>query len=298
VGPAITFETDALGNVPCVYTYLRTQSQAAAGLYRKNPVMCVAKYASQFLPKHGRKIAVNESCVTYVVGGHIRGIVRNSSILSLLKGHTATVCDMEFLHPTEKLLENSASCSVLGSVAEDGVAYVWRLLRRDAPDGAPKEEGTFEIADFVPIKHPNMDTGRKYSRIAFRPGNGSVVADNGIGVAVLLVDPECPDVRIVEMVKMGEKIMARDTTLAAAKESHDSYAVDSAVPASSCLWLDENIVVVARGPSVLLWSFKQNECIGRLPRQSKTAVQALHNMGNRTVLVAVDEGKTLEVGQR
>ena len=282
--------------IPVHFTYDRDEAQITAAARRNIEVMPVARYASQFLEGHGRKVAVNDSVVAYVVGGHIRGIVRNSSILALLKGHESTVVDMEFLSSSEKSVGPAgASCSVLGSVDESGVAYIWRLLRTGPPDGPPQEQGTFQIADAIPVVHPLSSSGAGYHHIAFRPGNRAVVAANGVGVALLLVDRNSPDIRSMEMVKMGGDKIERENMLYACEESIDEFGVDASVSVTAGIWLNEHVVVVARGSSVMFWHYQSATCIGRLPRRAETEIHSLHALPDDVLLVTACNGRMLEI---
>ncbi len=164
------------------------------------------------------------------------------------------------------------------------VCVRWRLLRNDG------EENSFKVADSIPIAHSKLTEGGKYSRIAFRPGAGSVVADNGVGVAVCLVDLTSPDLRLVEMVKMDAEVMVRDKYLRGADELRVGGVapLGDNVPVSACTWMDEHIVAVSRGENVHMWKFEMGTCAGKLPRTAKTKVHSLHTVEPNVLLVAVD----------
>lgn len=268
-------------------------AQREAASSRDLRVTQVTKYASQFIEKHRRKIAVNDQIITYAVGGHIRALLRNTTVRSLLKGHDSAVVDIEFLGQEKLEPTTNDSISVLGSVAEDGSVYVWKIVRRDT-DGEP---GNLDVADSIRFEHPDIDQGRSYSRIAFRPGSGSIIADKGIGVAMILVDSESPDVRLVELVKMNEKMMVRDKFLRAAKELDDDNDKDVKTPVDSAAWLSERMAATSRRGKVFLWNTDGTlaHCIAMLPRDKTTKVTALHALNQEALLLEVESGRELEV---
>lgn len=283
---------DASGRIHAEFEYsVAAQREAASACDLR--VTQVTKYASQFIPKHRRKIAVNDQIITYAVSGHIRALLRNTTVRDLLKGHDSAVVDIEFLGQEKLEPATNDSISVLGSVAEDGSVYVWKIIRRDVPG----EPGKLDIADAIRFEHPEIDEGRSYNRIAFRPGSGSIIADKGIGVAMILVDGESPDVRLVELVKMNEKMMVRDKFLRAAKELDEGTDRNFNSPIDSAAWLSERMAATSRRGKVFLWNTDGTlaHCIAKLPREKTTKVTALHALNHEALLLEVDSGRELEV---
>lgn len=254
----------------------------------------IASYTSQLIENHDRKIAVNDRIIAYAVGGHIRAILRNSGVRDLLKGHGSAVADIEFLSAHERRLEPDSgdSISILGSVADDGSAYVWKLIRND--DG---EEDTLTVSDAIRFEHPDMKDGRSYKKIAFRPGPNSIIAEKGIGVAMILVDGKSPDVRVVELVKMNDKMMVRDKFLRAQNEKSDMREAIDSTPVDSAAWMSERIVATSRGGRVHLWNADStlSTCICRLPREKSTRVTSLHAFRQEALLLVVEHGRELEL---
>lgn len=181
--------------------------------------------------------------------------------------------------------------SILGSVADDGSVYVWKIVRNDS---APQDN--LDIADAIRFEHPDYEQGKSYRRIAFRPGPNSIIAENGIGVAMLLLDGEATDLRVVEVVKMNDKMMVRDKFLKARNE-----VSDQGVKAEGCIdaatWLSERYVATSRGGHVFLWNADStfSSCIARIPRDKSTRVTGLHALKNDVLLLIVEAGRVLEV---
>lgn len=252
----------------------------------------ITHYSSQLLESHQRKIAVNNEVVSYGVGGHVRAMLRHSPARCLLKGHNSVVADIEFLSFQESRFDNRSSdhISILGSVADDGSVYVWKLVRNGLGD-----DQTLDVADAIRFEHPDFDKGKSYKRIAFRPGPNSIIAENGIGVAMLLLDINSTDLRIVELVKMNDKMMVRDKFLRARHEVVDGDTIDANLDAAA--WLSETIVATSRGGHVFLWSCDNNSscCIARVPRDPKSQVTAIHSLHQDTLLFVVSHGRELEV---
>lgn len=248
----------------------------------------VTMYASQLGDGGGRKIAVSNAVVSYIVGGHIRAIERASSASTLLKGHQASVIDTEFLSVREKSLgDHGPHVSVLGSVGEDGLAHIWRLSRANA---------VFEVSDKLSIPHPLADRDGHYSRIAFRPGSGSIVAANGLGAAVVLLDLNSPIVRVAEIVKMNGETMLRNHFLNPSAEAPGLNATPLGENASACVWQCENVISVARGRSVTFWSFlNAGTYVGRLPRIVETPIHQMIALEPEILLLSVEEGRTIEI---
>lgn len=252
----------------------------------------ITHYSSQLLESHQRKIAVNNEIVSYGVGGHVRAMLRHSTARCLLKGHNSVVADIEFLAFQESRLDNRAAAdhiSILGSVADDGSVYVWKLVRNG--DG---DEQTLDVADAIRFEHPDFDKGKSYKRIAFRPGPNSIIAENGIGVAMLLLDINAPDLRIVELVKMNDKMMVRDKFLRSRHEVSESE-VEGNLDAAA--WLSETIVATSRGGHVFLWNADNTYscCIARVPRERTNTVTAIHTLMQDVLLFVVGHGRELEV---
>ena len=252
----------------------------------------ITVYASQFQDTHSRKIAVNDHIITYAVGSHIRAILRNSTVRSLLKGHDAAVADIEFLSLSENRLEPSGdNISILGSVAEDGSVYVWKIVRNDSG-----EQDTLADADAIRFDHKDSQKGRSYQRIAFRPGPNSIIAENGIGVAMLLLDTKDTDLRVVEMVKMNEKMMVRDKFLKAKSEVSDG-SPKAEGPLNAACWLSERILATSRGGHVFLWNADStfSTCIAKIPRDNTSIVTGLHPLANGVLLLLVNHGREIEL---
>lgn len=254
----------------------------------------IAVYNSQYLDKHDRKIAVNDHIITYAVGGHIRAILRSSTVRALLKGHQSTVADVEFLYAQEKAVDpnSGGGISILGSVADDGSVYVWKLVR-----SSKSNEETLEVADAIRFEHPDINDGRCYRRIAFRPGPNSIIAENGVGVAMILLDGSSADVRVVELVKMNDKMMVRDKFLKSHKELDDIKDIEEPVPVDSAAWLSERVIVTSRGGKVFLWNADStlSSCIARLPRDKTSKISSIYSLNQDTLLLVVEGGRELEV---
>lgn len=254
----------------------------------------IAVYNSQYLDKHDRKIAVNDHIITYAVGGHIRAILRSSTVRALLKGHQSTVADVEFLYAQEKPIDpnSGGGISILGSVADDGSVYVWKLIRNSKND-----DETLEVSDAIRFEHPDISDGRCYRRIAFRPGPNSIIAENGVGVAMILLDGSSADVRVVELVKMNDKMMVRDKFLKPHKELDGTKDVDRPAPVDAAIWLSERVIVTSRCGKVFLWNADStlSSCIARLPRVKTTKITSMYALHQDTLLLVVEGGKELEV---
>lgn len=292
--PGVEIIDSAHGNRICArYEYDSVKEKDAVSA-RDLRVTLISSYASQYIENHDRKIAVNDRIITYAVGGHIRAILRSSGVRDLLKGHGSAVADIEFLYEQERRLEPDSgdSISVLGSVADDGSAYVWKLVRNE--DG---EEDSLTVADAIRFDHPEMNEGRSYRKIAFRPGPNSIIAEKGIGVAMLLIDAKSPDVRVVELVKMNEKMMVRDKFLRAQNEKDDKSERNDSAPIDSAAWMSERIVATSRCGKVFLWNADStlSSCICRLPRERSTRVTSLHAFAEEALLLVVESGRELEV---
>lgn len=283
--------TDGNGRILAHYEYSVPQKDAVGT--RDMRLTPITSYNSQFLEKHRRKIAVNDQIITYAVGGHIRALLRNSGIRALLKGHDSAVADIEFLGHEKRLEETASdSISVLGSVAEDGSVYVWKLVRNDED-----KDDKLEVADAIRFEHPDIGDRRSYNRISFRPGSGSIIAEKGIGVAMILVDRQSPDVRFVELVKMNEKMMVRDKFLRAQKEIGSGSGKDASAPIDSAAWLSERMVATSRCGRVHLWNTDGTlaTCIATLPREKTTRVTSLHALSHEALLLEIESGRELEV---
>lgn len=292
-GVEVHVETPQGKRIAASYEY-KTSNHKDAVSKRDLRVSQIAVYNSQYLEKHTRKIGVNDNIITYAVGGHIRAILRNSTVRALLKGHGSAVADIEFLYAQEKEVEPNSGCgvSVLGSVADDGSVYVWKLVRNY--NGS---EETLEVADAIRFEHPEIDEGRSYRRIAFRPGPNSIIAEKGIGVAMILIDAKSEDVRVVELVKMNDKMMVRDKFLKAHNEMDGKKEKKEAAPIDSAAWLSERIIATSRCGKVYLWNADStlSACIARLPREKSTRVTSLHSFNQDALLLVVDSGRELEV---
>ena len=273
------------------YVYKNSaQKDAVSG--RDLRVTQITVYASQFLERHERKIAVNDHIIAYAVGGHIRAILRSSTVRSLLKGHDSSVADIEFLSTKENRIDSSVgeNTSILGSVADDGSVYVWKIIRGDG------DQATLNVADAIRFEHLDYDKGRSYRRIAFRPGPNSIIAENGIGVAMLLLDGESSDLRVVELVKMNDKMMVRDKFLKGRNEIvENGEKAEGNIDAAT--WLSERVVATSRGGHVFLWNADSNfsGCIARIPRSQPTRVTGLHAFNSDTLLCVVEAGRELEL---
>lgn len=281
------------GNRICArYVYDPIKEKDAVNA-RDLKVSKIAAYTSQLNDKHDRKISVNDCIITYAVGGHIRAILRNSGVRALLKGHEGQVADIEFLYSQERRLDASSSdcISVLGSVADDGSVYVWKLVRND-----DREEDNLTVADAIRVEHPQMTDGRWYRKIAFRPGPNSIIAEKGIGVAMILLDPESADVRVVELVKMNDKMMVRDKFLRAKNEKGEDKD-NSETPIDCAAWMSERIIATSRNGQVYLWDADStlSTCLSKLPRESKTRVNALYAFKEEALVIVADSGREIEV---
>lgn len=321
----------------------RVSSSTSTPVARDARVTQVALYSSQLLESHGRKIAVSDHILSYAVGGHIRAILRHLSARCLLKGHSSVVADIEFLSFMESRLDNETAdhISILGSVADDGSVYVWKLARSatsqtsnlssanvssspnvvaptsplstasDSTSNGTSNSNTnvnstntkncsFNIADAIRFEHPEFDKGKCYKRIAFRPGPNSIIAENGIGVAMLLLDMGATDLRIVELVKMNDKMMVRDKFLRARNE----FAVGDSLKAEGNLqaatWLSETVVVTSRGGHVFLWNAENtlSNCFARVPRESTSPVTAIYTLDQDVLLFVTSNGCGVEVWER
>lgn len=292
-GVEVHVDTPQGKRIAAKYEY-KTSNHKDAVSKRDLRVSQIAVYNSQYLEKHTRKIAVNDNIITYAVGGHIRAILRNSTVRALLKGHGSAVADIEFLYAQEKEVEPNSGCgvSVLGSVADDGSVYVWKLVRNYIGS-----EETLEVADAIRFEHSDIDEGRSYRRIAFRPGPNSIIAEKGIGVAMILIDAKSPDVRVVELVKMNDKMMVRDKFLKAHNEVDSKQEKKEPAPIDSAAWLSERIIATSRCGKVYLWNADStlSACIARLPREKSTRVTSLHSFNQDALLLVVDSGRELEV---
>ncbi|CAN8068467.1 unnamed protein product [Agarophyton chilense] len=254
----------------------------------------ITMYPSQFLERHERKIAVNDKVITYAVGGHIRAILRNSAeSRCLLKGHDSSVADLEFLAAQETNVSVNLEgefISILGSVADDGSVYVWKIIRRDTADSSK-----LEVQDSIRFEHPHQEKGKSYRRIAFRPGPNSIIAENGLGVAMLLMDGDSSDLRVVELVKMNEKMMVRDKFLKARNEAVEKgNKTEGNIDAAA--WLSEKVVVTSRGGYVHLWNSENNLApyIVSLPREKTTKVTGIHTFRSYGLLLVSEAGRELE----
>lgn len=292
--PGVEIIDPTHGNRICArYEYDSAKEKEAVSA-RDLRVTPISNYASQFIENHDRKIAVNDRIITYAVGGYIRAILRSSGKLALLKGHGSAVADIEFLYEEERRLDptSSDSISILGSVADDGSAYVWKLVRNE--DGG---EDSLTVADAICFDHPEMTDGRSYRKIAFRPGPNSIIAEKGIGVAMILIDAKSPDVRVVELVKMNEKMMVRDKFLRAQNERDDRSERNDTAPIDSAAWMSERIVATSRCGKVFLWNADStlSSCICRLPRERSTRVTSLHAFNEDALLLVIEYGRELEL---
>lgn len=271
------------------YTNPRAAKQST--VLRDVRVTSLVSYSSQLIESHHRKIAVNEEFVCFVVGGHVRVMLRQSPTRCLLKGHNSVVSDIEFLSFQETSLDNPSYVSILGSVADDGSVYVWKLIR-----SGEGENAEIEIADAIRFEHPDFDKGRFYRRIAFRPGPNSIITDNGVGVAMLLLDFEDSDLRVVEVVKMNDKMMVRDKFLFAKNEVPvDGHPVVG--PLDAAAWLSEAMIVTSRGGHVFLWNLDNTHstCIARVPREKDSPVTSIICLQPDILIFVVSYGRELEV---
>lgn len=322
----------------------RISSPVSKPVARDARVTQVALYSSQLLESHGRKIAVSDHILSYAVGGHIRAILRHLSARCLLKGHSSVVADIEFLSFMESRLDNETAdhISILGSVADDGSVYVWKLVRSATsltssnlssgnvssssnavapssplsatPDSASNgtsncsttanstntKNCSFNIADAIRFEHPEFDKGKCYKRIAFRPGPNSIIAENGIGVAMLLLDMGATDLRIVELVKMNDKMMVRDKFLRARNEFVDGDSLKAEGNLLAAAWLSETVVVTSRGVHVFLWNAENtlSSCFARVPRESTSPVTAIYTLDQDVLLFVTSNGRGVEVWER
>ncbi|KAI0561974.1 WD40/YVTN repeat-like containing protein [Gracilaria domingensis] len=271
----------------------RSDANREAVSSRDLRVTQITMYPSQFLERHERKIAVNDKVITYAVGGHIRAILRNSpESRCLLKGHDSSVADLEFLAAQETNVSVNLEgefISILGSVADDGSVYVWKIIRRDTA-----ESSKLEVQDSIRFEHPQHEKGKSYRRVAFRPGPNSIIAENGLGVAMLLMDGDSPDLRVVELVKMNEKMMVRDKFLKARNETVEKGSkTEGNIDAAA--WLSEKVVVTSRGGFVHLWNSENNlSHIVRLPREKTTKVTSIHAFRSHGLLLVSEAGRELE----
>lgn len=292
--PPVEILNSTHGNRLCARFDYTAVAPSARHLPPRDPrVTQITHYSSQLLESHQRKIAVNDQIVSYGVGGHVRAMLRHTSARCLLKGHNSVVADIEFLSFMESRLDNPSAdhVSILGSVADDGSVYVWKLIRN-----GPGESQTLEVADAIRFEHPEFDKGKSYKRIAFRPGPNSIIAENGIGVAMLLLDVNSVDLRIVELVKMNDKMMVRDKFLRARHEfiEGDQKAEGNVVAAA---WLSETIVATSRGGHVFLWNADNTYscCIAHVPRANTQHVTAIYTLLDDVMLLVVSHGRELEV---
>lgn len=274
------------------YDHTASRAGKQPSVLRDVRITSLTTYASQLIESHNRKIAVNGGLVCYGVGGHVRVMIRQSPARCLLKGHNSVVSDIEFLSFHETKLESSPSyISILGSVADDGSVYVWKLIR-----SGEHENADIEIADVIRFEHPDFDKGRCYKRVAFRPGPNFIIAENGIGVAMLLLDTEDTDLRVVELVKMNDKMMVRDKFLVAKNE----VVVEGDPPLGpieAAAWLSESMMVTSRGGHVFLWNIDNthSSCIARVPREKNTPVTSIICLEPDVLLFVVAHGRELEV---
>lgn len=271
------------------HTSLRAGRQSS--IVRDVRVTSLVSYSSQLIESHHRKIAVNQELTCFGVGGHIRVMLRQPSVRCLLKGHNSVVSDIEFLSFQETALENSSHVSILGSVADDGSVYVWKLIR-----SGEGENAGIEIADAIRFEHPDFDKGRCYRRIAFRPGPNSIITDNGVGVAMLLLDSEDTDLRVVELVKMNDKMMVRDKFLVAKNEVPiEGDPILESLDAAA--WLSETMMVTSRGGHIFLWNTDNTHstCIARVPREKDSQVTSIIFLQPDILLFEVSHGRELEV---
>lgn len=92
---------------------------------RELKVSGVTKYASVFGRSQGRKVGACGVVVCYAVGGHVRVIERFSTEKVLLKGHGASVVDLEILG--EEVVGEGWKV-VVGTVGEDGWGLFWEIV--------------------------------------------------------------------------------------------------------------------------------------------------------------------------
>jgi hypothetical protein len=278
---------------------------------RECRVTQITLYNSIYQESIGRKIAVNDLLICYAVGGHIRALARNSTQRILLKGHGSSVRDIEFAQVTHNGHESTGAApgvmAVLGSVAEDGSVIVWKLARdisagatenanRGGADVAHDENATsisLELVDSIRLDHPIK--GKSYQNVSFRPSEGAVLSDRGVGVALLLLDETAADLRLTELVKMGDKSMVLDKSLSGGHKSVHGEGLSAAV------WVSNEIIATSRGSEVCLWSVSDQACIFTLerPAESNAVVSSLHVLDRRaenpSLLVTSENGRILEL---
>jgi len=129
---------------------------------REPQVRKVTSYSSQYEVADIRRIAACSDLISYAVAQHIRVISVQSSLKTLLKGHSDEVLDLEFSAapglPTGHFL--------LGSCAADGSVCLWTVMNTDAmPDQSVITEKEIRCVDSTRWTHPVQ--GEKYKRILF-----------------------------------------------------------------------------------------------------------------------------------
>lgn len=284
-GALLADPMSAGAKLPIVYRYRRAEHAETTAL-RECRVTQVTMYQSMYAESTGRRICVDGRIICYAVGGHVRVLARGSTARCLLKGHESGVVDMELA-----VVKGDGNVAVLGSVAEDGSVFVWVVNRFEEEDDEDGEAGVvLEKRDSIRLENPR---GGSYDRIGFRPVDGAVPSESGIGVAMLLMDRKCESLRVTELVKMGEKTKLRDRELSGGHTCLDGEGLSAAA------WLTKSLIATARGGEVCVWSVSGGTVTMKLERDTKSVVSGLHVLqrgeGFVILLVAAENGTVLEV---
>lgn len=309
--PGVVLADPAAGGaLPVVYEYAAA-AHAAATARRECRVTQITMYNTLYAEARGRRVAVDPRLICYAVGGHVRVLARGATQRALLKGHGSGVVDMELAVVAgdgASTVDGGATTTtaVLASVAEDGSLFLWMVERTDTVDEEDEDGGsggdddadvvvTLQKTDAIRLQHP-VD-GRWYQRVRFRPVEGVVLSDGNVGVAMLLLDTQSPDLRVTEVVKMNGNVKSLDRSLSNGHKSTHGAGLSAAV------WLSELTIATARGAEVCLWSLasgdKQPSVDLRLQRDPASVVDDLHVLqrgeGFVILLVVADRGRLLEV---
>lgn len=290
--------------LPSEYRYDPTEHTEATAK-RECRITPITKYQSLYQESVGRRIAGADKFVAYAVGGHIRIIGRGSQRNILLKGHGSSVCDLEFAwmeaSEGDATDEDGLHTTVIASVAEDGSVFIWKLMRDDDPDEEDAEYGedgqvqpVLAKLDSLKLQHPTE--GQCYQRVSFRPVEGAVLSETGMGIAILLLDTSSPELRVTELVKMGDKSKVLDRFISG---GHTSTHGDGL---SAAAWLAKDLIATARGHEVCISSLADPKDIKKtatLDRPKDSMVSSLHlvqrGKGFSILLVAAENGSVLEI---
>lgn len=313
-GTVLADPSDA-DSLPAVYLY-DALAQVESTARRECRVSQITHYHSLYEESNGRRIVVDPKFICYVVGGHIRVLARDSTERTLLKGHGSGVCDIELACMSSTAASNvgvvedsgrgmrKRHVAVLGSTAEDGSVFAWKIVREDhttrgshgsanseLEDGSVETVTSLVVEDTLHLEHPTP--GCWYDSIAFRPTDGALLSDKGMGTALFLLDKSSPDLRVTEIVKIGERSIVLDKSLANGHSSQDGLGLCCAV------WIDKDRIATGRGNEVCVWSLSDQKCVQKLSReQNSSTVSSIHTLhrvaGFVVLLVSVNQGRQLE----